>query len=71
MIKKAAVTKVYQINLYCDKCGKRMEREDFALTSMPPQFLYKCICGHTETSTTVYPYQQIFFDEETAEEIEE
>ena len=72
MIKKALITKMYQINLYCDKCGNRMERaKDFALMSEPPQFRYECECGHTEISTRIYPFQQIFFDEENAEEIED
>lgn len=72
MIKKSLITKMYQINLYCDKCGSRMKRaKDFVLMSEPPQFRYECECGHTEISTITYPLQQIFFDEENAEEIEE
>lgn len=73
MIKKALITKAYQINLYCDKCGKRMEidKEKPSLLSNPPIFTYRCECGHTEQSKQIYPYQQVFFDEENAEEMSE
>lgn len=71
MIKAAEVTKILQINLYCDKCGKRMEKLSYlTLASHPPKFTYKCECGEVQTSTRVYPFQQIFFDEENAKEID-
>lgn len=72
MIKRANVTAMYQINLYCDKCGTRMERGGIVLTSNPPQFPYKCPeCGHETTSHIAYPVQQVEFDEENAEVIPE
>ena len=71
MIKRAQVTAIYQINMYCDLCGKRMERaNDVVLCTSPPQFVYKCKCGHIEYSTKSYPCQEVFFDEEKAEECE-
>lgn len=72
MVKKALITEMYQVNLYCDKCGKRMERDlSIILTSSPPKFSYKCECGFETTSTTVYPYQQVFFDEENSVEVKD
>lgn len=72
MIKKALITKMYQINLYCDKCGKRMTRaKDFVLMTDPPQFKYECECGHTEVNNKTFPFQQVFFDEGNAEEVQE
>lgn len=68
MIKKARVTEIYQINMFCDLCGKIMERENTMLCSNPPQFVYKCECGHTECSREIYPKQQVFFDAGNAEE---
>ena len=71
-VKKALVTKIYQINMYCDKCGKRMERDDsFVLMSNPPKFKYKCECGHETTSHLIYPRQQVYFDEENSVEVED
>lgn len=71
MIKAAEVIKILQINMYCDKCGKRMKRSDTVLSTYPPTFTYHCECGHTESSRIAYPTQQIFFDEGNAVEIEE
>ena len=72
MIKKAIITKAYQINLYCDKCGKRMNIiKDSILMSNPPVFTYECECGHKEVSDKMFPIQQLFFDEENAEEMED
>lgn len=72
MIKKAKVTAIYQINMYCDDCGTRMEKDNLLLPSYPPQFQYRCPnCGHTALSQISYPVQQVQFDESTAEEISE
>ena len=72
MIKKAVIIKAYQINLYCDKCGRRMTRaKDFVIMTDPPKFKYECECGHTEVSKYTFPFQQLFFDEENAEVMEE
>ena len=70
MVKRARVINTYQINLYCDICGNRMERDNIVLTSYPPQFKYHCkVCGNVETSYQQYPYQQVEFDEGNAEAI--
>ena len=71
MIKAAEVTKILQINLYCDKCGKRMDRmTDMVITTHPPMFTYGCECGEVQTSTEVYPRQMVYFDEGSAKEID-
>lgn len=71
MIKGAEVTKIIQINLYCDKCGKRMKRrEGGVLTTYPLKFVYECECGEVQTSTEVYPSQKVYFDEENAKEMD-
>lgn len=72
MIKKALVTKMYQINLYCDKCGKRMERDESkVLLTSPPIFNYRCKCGFETTSHIIYPCQEIYFDEENLVEVKD
>lgn len=71
MLKKAPIKEMYQVNMYCDKCGKRMERSDIVFASLPPQFTYRCECGHTETSTMSFPNQVAVFDEGKATVITE
>ena len=71
MIKKAKITAAYQVNLYCDKCGKRMRRGTSTILSYPPKYNYLCDCGNTALSERLYPYQQVEFDERNAEIITE
>lgn len=64
MVRKARVTEIYQVNLYCDTCGNRMERDNIVLTAYPPIFQYFCrVCGNRTTSRQQYPYQIVEFDE--------
>ena len=71
MIKKARITASYQVNLYCDQCGKRMQRGTSVLMTYPPTYCYSCECGYTATSNVLYPYQCVEFDEGNAEVISE
>ena len=69
MIKKAVITEAYQVNMYCDKCGKRMAKDDNLTKWQDPiLFGYRCECGHVEYSTHIYPTQQVVFDEANAVE---
>lgn len=78
MIKKAKITEAFQVNLYCDKCGKRMEYAGMShnrlenvttASEIEIKYHYTCECGHKETSDTRYPCQIVFFDEANAEEV--
>ena len=64
IIKKAPIICAWQVNLYCDKCGKTM---NFLRTDFPPndnklRFVYGCECGHEEMTETHYPHQILQFD---------
>lgn len=67
MVKKAPIVHAYQVNLYCDKCGKRMSRGTSTLLSDPTKYVYLCECGETAISEKLYPYQIVEFDEGNAE----
>lgn len=70
-IKKAPITKAYNVNLYCDKCGEIMhyKKNTFKDNDNKVQFLYRCSCGHEEISDNMYPYQIIEFDKSQEEVI--
>ena len=67
MVKKAKAIEQYQVNLYCDKCGKRIDKYSQFLTTYPPQYVYQCECGWKTTTTDVYPHTVVVFDETNAE----
>lgn len=71
MIKKAKIIAQYRVNMYCDRCGKGMERSDVVLPTYPPTYNYECECGWSTTSNMLYPYINIEFDEGTAEIVEQ
>ena len=54
MIKKFE-TKQYLEVLYCDKCGKEMESDNFVYATFPPTYKYNCECGNTCTNSKLYP----------------
>ena len=51
----------YEVNLYCDVCGGRMELPEHAMViyTYPPQYEYYCTkCGNTVTVNRQYPYME-------------
>ena len=71
MVKKAPVTQIYQVDLYCDKCGARMNYDHFDVEDGKVLNTYICRCGYQEISKIIYPHQQVFFDEANATEVSE
>lgn len=67
MIKKHKIIEANHIDLYCDKCGKKMTRGSVAYMSYPVQYSYKCECGNEITSTLCFPFQQISYELEGVE----
>ena len=51
MVKKAKVIEQYQVNLYCDKCGKRIDKYSQFLTTYPPQY----VVVFDETNAEILP----------------
>ena len=42
--------------LNCDNCGIEMVQENYALTSYPPQYVYKCpMCNSQHITTELFP----------------
>lgn len=59
-IEESKVTTLRTKRIYCPEChnkGKIRELEKLldVLTSMPPQYQYKCECGYRTASTESYP----------------
>lgn len=55
MVKEVEV-KVFEVRLYCDKCGTEMKHDGRVLCSNPPIYPYTCpSCGWDTGSTTKYP----------------
>jgi predicted RNA-binding Zn-ribbon protein involved in translation (DUF1610 family) len=67
MIKKHKITAMYHVDLYCDKCGKKMSYSDTDWSIRPVQFMYQCECGYKITSITSFPYQQATYELEGVE----
>lgn len=77
-IKRATITSAYQINMYCDKCDSlmkydKMESVDISINNTDEYiYKYKCTqCGHVQKSHNIYPMQQVFFNLNQLEEIDE
>lgn len=48
--------RVYEVNLFCDKCGGLMKSDNLVLATYPPQYTYYCEkCGEKTTSHKSYP----------------
>ena len=65
-LKKAEVTKLYQLNFYCEDCKKRLLRVDTKVLSdlSGCSFTYRCpSCGGRYESSMELPAQMISFDE--------
>lgn len=48
--------KTYEVSLKCDKCGKDMKCENDVIMTYHPVYKYKCECGYTCESITLYPH---------------
>ena len=70
MIKTADITKLRSVDVYCDKCGKRMTMGDASETE-GAQYAYVCECGETLFSDKLYPYWTAEVDDKTAVEYKE
>lgn len=72
IVKRSPVTRMYQVNLYCNICGQMMQRDPSAAVLMtnPPQIPYICPMGHTLRTNMQFPFQQVEFDETQAEPLE-
>ena len=66
-----AESKVLQVFMICDKCGKgEMRPTGKVLMSNPPQYPHKCVvCGNTENLLHQYPYQRLVAIEEPREAV--
>ena len=69
MIKKSYV-RTYINELYCDKCGAKMEAtNDQVLTVWPPKYTYICLtCGNTEVTSAIYNMPEYEIIEEEQEQ---
>lgn len=72
VVKRCPVVKMWQVNLYCNICGKPMQRDPqgAVLMTNPPQIPYVCPMGHKLSSNMQFPFQQVEFDETQAEPLE-
>lgn len=70
-MEKIAESKVFQVLMICDKCGKgEMRQTGTVLMSNPPQYPHKCVvCGNTENLLHRYPYQRLVAIEEPREAV--
>ena len=61
-----AESKVLQVFMICDKCGKgQMCPTGEIFMSNPPQYPHRCVvCGNTENLLHPYPYQRLVAIEE-------
>ena len=50
--------RIYEVNLYCDKCGGLMKADDsHVLLTYPAQYTYHCDnCDYVTRSYKRYPY---------------
>ena len=66
-----AESKVLQVFMICDKCGKgEMRPTGNVLMSDPPQYPHKCVvCGNIKSFPYHYPYQRIVAIEEAREAV--
>lgn len=66
-----AESKVLQVFMICDKCGRgEMRPTGETLMSNPPQYPHKCAtCGNVENLLHPYPYQRLVAIEEPREAI--
>lgn len=56
-MEKKTEVRVYRIELYCDKCGGRMNMTWWVLLTFPERYWYECSsCWNTTTDCNKYPY---------------
>lgn len=69
MAEMVAESKVLQVFMICDKCGRgEMRPTGECLMSNPPLYPHKCVvCGHIENFNFLYPYQRLVAIEELRE----
>lgn len=72
IVKRAKIKSMYAVNMYCSECGARMERDykSPVLTSNPPIITYRCVNGHSTTSSLILPVNQLELDESVLEEVD-
>ena len=71
MSEMVAESKVLQVFMICDKCGKgEMRPTGEALMSNPPKYPHKCIvCGNIANFPYHYPYQRLVTIEKAREAV--
>lgn len=57
MIKKHRITELYNVFLYCDKCGKKMKMGKIVFDTYPARYPYQCECGHEVILSDIFPTQ--------------
>lgn len=56
MIKAKKITAKKEENIYCDKCGEKLENTGIVYATYPEQYKYICTkCNLVYTETTFYP----------------